>query len=122
MDLVALEQSLAARDVGLVAVTAACNVTGELLPIEQIIELSHRYDAMALIDAAQIVGWVDLNFDELGADMVAFGGHKGLQAPWGIGGLYVARSAKLKCATAQCAIPDWNAAATPAMGKPARVL
>ena len=66
MDLVALEQSLAARDVGLVAVTAACNVTGDLLPIEQIIELPHRYDAMALIDAAQIVGWVDLNFDELG--------------------------------------------------------
>ena len=83
MDLVALGQSLAARDVGLVAVTAACNVTGDLLPIEQIIELSHRYDAMVLIDAAQIVGWVDLNFDELGANMVAFGGHKGLQAPWG---------------------------------------
>lgn len=111
MDLAALEQSLAAKDVGLVAVTAACNVTGDLLPIEKIIELSHRYDAMVLIDAAQIVGWVDLNLHQLGADMVAFGGHKGLQAPWGIGGLYVAASAKLKCATAQCAIPDRNAGA-----------
>ena len=112
IDLAALEQSLAAKDVGLVAVTAACNVTGDLLPIEQIIELSHRYDAMVLIDAAQIVGWVDLNLDELGADMFAFGGHKGLQAPWGIGGLYIASSAKLKCATAQCAIPDRNAGST----------
>ena len=41
MDLMALEQSLSARDVGLVAVTGACNVTGDMLPIEQIIELSH---------------------------------------------------------------------------------
>ncbi|KAA1257995.1 Cysteine desulfurase [Rubripirellula obstinata] len=117
MDLDALEQSLAAGEVGLVAVTAACNVTGDLLPIEAIIELAHRYDAMVLIDAAQIVGWVDLQLDELGADMVAFGGHKGLQAPWGIGGLYVAASARLKCATAQCSIigrsiPDKNAGAS----------
>lgn len=110
MDLAALEQSLRARDVGLVAVTAACNVTGDLLPIEQIIELSHQYGSMVLIDAAQVVGWVDLTLDELGADMVAFGAHKGLQAPWGIGGLYVAGSATLKCATAQCAISDKNAA------------
>ena len=112
MDLDALEQSLAAKEIGLVAITAACNVTGDLLPIEAIIELAHRYDAMVLIDAAQIVGWVDLQLDELGADMVAFGGHKGLQAPWGIGGLYVAASARLKCATAQCVIPDRSAGAS----------
>lgn len=111
VDLVEFERSLVGRDVGLVAVTAACNVTGDLLPIEQIIELSHQYDTMVLIDAAQVVGWVDLHLDQSGADMVAFGGHKGLQAPWGIGGLYIASSAKLKCATAQCAIPDRNAAA-----------
>jgi selenocysteine lyase/cysteine desulfurase len=111
IDLPALEQSLSAGDVGLVAVTAACNVTGDLLPIGRIIELAHQYDAMVLIDAAQIVGWIDLDFDDLGADMVAFGGHKGLQAPWGIGGLYIASSATLKCPTAQCAIPDKNTAA-----------
>ncbi len=109
IDLIALEQFLAAKDVSLVAITAACNVTGDLLPIEQIIELSHRYGAMVLVDAAQIVGWIDLDLDTLGADMVAFGGHKGLQAPWGIGGLYIASTAKMKCATAQCAIPDRNA-------------
>ncbi|WP_315853973.1 aminotransferase class V-fold PLP-dependent enzyme [Crateriforma spongiae] len=109
VDLGAFEKNLARRDVGLVAVTAACNVTGDLLPIERMTELSHQYDAMVLIDAAQIVGWVDLALDQLGADLVAFGGHKGLQAPWGIGGLYVAASAIMKCPTAQCAIPDRNA-------------
>lgn len=112
MDLVALEQALQVKDVGLVAITAACNVTGDLLPIERIIELSHRYGAMVLVDAAQVVGWCDLHLDQLGADLVAFGGHKGLQAPWGIGGLYIASTAKLKCAMAVCAIPDRNASAT----------
>lgn len=111
IDLAALEQALAANEVRLVALTAACNVTGCLLPIEQIIGMAHQYGAMVLIDAAQIVGWVDLHLDALGADLVAFGGHKGLQAPWGIGGLYVARSARLECATTQCAIPDKNALA-----------
>lgn len=117
MDLSALEQSLAARDVGLVVVTGACNVTGDVLPIASIIEISHRHDVMVLLDAAQVVGWMDLDLDQLGADMVAFGGHKGLQAPWGIGGLYIASSAKLRCATAQCAIHDENTdAAAPQWG------
>ena len=75
---------------------------------------------MVLIDAAQIVGWVDLKLDELGADMVAFGGHKGLQAPWGIGGLYVAASTKLKCATAACSIPNRNVGADRNVGATAQ--
>lgn len=107
-DTVAFEKSLAESDVGMVAVTAACNVTGDLLPIQQIVELAHRYDAMVLVDAAQVVGWIDLQFDRLGADILAFGGHKGLQAPWGIGGLYISDSAFMKCSTAQCAIPLKN--------------
>ena len=89
IDLNWLEQALAMRDVGLVAITAACNVTGELMPYDEVIRLAHRYGSMVLVDAAQIVGWQKLDLPRLDADMVAFGGHKGLQAPWGIGGLYL---------------------------------
>ena len=105
-DLTILKNKLSRGDVGLVAFTAACNVTGDCLPVEAIIELSHRFDAQVLVDAAQVVGWVDLSLDELRADFVAFGGHKGLQGPWGIGGLYVAPTARMKCPTAVCAIAD----------------
>ena len=73
----------------LLAMTAASNVTGELLPIASLVELARRHGAAALIDAAQIAGWIDLDLPRLGADFVAFAGHKGPQAPWGIGGLYV---------------------------------
>ena len=105
IDLDWLEQTLAEHDVGFVAITAACNVTGELLPYEDVIGIAHRYGAMVLIDAAQIVGWQKLDFPRLGADMVAFGGHKGLQAPWGIGGLYLSDRAQMECTSASCELP-----------------
>lgn len=105
LDLHRLERELKKGDVRLVAVTAACNVTGELLPINETIELANRYDSMVLIDAAQVAGWVELHLDNLNADFVAFGGHKAMQAPWGIGGLYVADSARMKCVASTCEIP-----------------
>ena len=55
---------------------------------------------MVSIDAAQIVGWMDLNSDELGADMFAFGGHKGLQLPRALVGSH-RQFREVKCATAQ---------------------
>ena len=105
IDLDWLEQTLAKRDVGLVAITAACNVTGELLPYEDVIQIAQRYGSMVLLDAAQIVGWQQLDLPRLGADMVAFGGHKGLQAPWGIGGLYLSDRAQMVCTSASCEVP-----------------
>ena len=60
---------------------------------------------MVLVVAAQIVGWQKLDLPRLGADMVAFGGHKGLQAPWGIGGLYLSDRAQMECTSASCELP-----------------
>lgn len=102
IDLAALETELAAGDIGLLAITAAANVTGDILPYESVIKLAHQYDAQVLLDAAQIVGWLDLDFPAIGADLIAFGGHKGLQGPWGIGGLYIAETARLNCVSAVC--------------------
>lgn len=105
LDLAWLEQALSKRDVALVALTAACNVTGECLPYEQVIGLVRKYDATVLLDAAQVVGWSKLDLTRLDADLVAFGGHKGLQAPWGIGGLYMSERVQMQCATAACELP-----------------
>lgn len=105
LDLDWLAKALAGGDVGLVAMTAACNVTGDLLPYEAVVRLAQSYEAPVLLDAAQIVGWKRLDLVELGADMVAFGGHKGLQSPWGIGGLYLSERVKMQCPTASCQLP-----------------
>ncbi|MFT4585821.1 MAG: cysteine desulfurase/selenocysteine lyase [Gammaproteobacteria bacterium] len=106
LDLNQVEHQLSKGDVGLIAITAAANVTGDLLPFEEVIELAHRHDAQVLLDAAQVVGWLDLDFSALGADLIAFGGHKGLQGPWGIGGLYVADGARMNCSSAACELPQ----------------
>lgn len=90
LDLDRLEGELRGGRVRLVAMCAACNVTGELLPVGDVVELAHRYGALVLVDAAQTAGWSDDDVTGLGADLFAFAGHKGPQAPWGIGGLYAA--------------------------------
>ena len=102
LDLEYLEDHLKQGRTKLVAMTAACNVTGALLPFEQTIAMAHQYGAKVLIDGAQIAGWMDLDLVNLGADYFTFAGHKGLQAPWGIGGLYIAEDAIMRCPTAAC--------------------
>ncbi len=105
IDLDQLESTLRQSPVRLLALTAASNVTGELLPLAEAIALARQHGAVTLIDAAQIVGWWDLDIPALGADIVAFGGHKGLQAPWGIGGLYIAPHLQMNTPAAVCELP-----------------
>ena len=68
----------------------ASNVTGDIFPVRDVVELAHRYDALCLIDAAQSAGLLKIDVEQLGADFLAFAGHKGLLGPPGLGGLYVA--------------------------------
>lgn len=68
----------------LVAVTAASNVTGELLPIDDIARVTRRFGARLLVDAAQLAPHRRISLQETGADYIAFSGHK-LYAPFGAG-------------------------------------
>lgn len=63
--------------------------TGQVLPLEKIVEVCRNNDSLLLIDAAQSVGALPLNLAELGVDFYAFTGHKWLCGPEGVGGLYV---------------------------------
>lgn len=81
-----LEDSLAERPAALVAVTAASNVTGEVLPVSQLSEIAHRHGARVAVDAAQLAPHRGVHLRRLGADYVAFSGHK-CYAPFGGGAL-----------------------------------
>ncbi|MEZ4311978.1 MAG: aminotransferase class V-fold PLP-dependent enzyme [Polyangiaceae bacterium] len=100
-----LEACLRKGGVRLVAMTAASNVTGEMLPYREAAALARQYEALFLLDAAQGAGWVDLDMREGWADLMAFAGHKGLNGPWGIGGLYVAPGVVMASPAAQCEVP-----------------
>ncbi len=72
----------------LVAISMASNVFGTLQPTKEISKIAKEYGALVLIDAAQAVGHVPVNVNEIGADFLAFSGHKGTLGPTGIGVLY----------------------------------
>ena len=105
IDLGALEAALAAGRVRLVAVSAAASVTGEVLPVAEIVALAHVHGALCLVDVAQAAGWLPVDVAAWDADLLAFTGHKGLQAPWGIGGLYVHPRVMMQSPEASCDAP-----------------
>ncbi len=80
----------------LIAVTGASNVTGTVMPLEEIGMLAKRRHIPLLIDAAQCAGAVDLDVEKLGVSMLAFPGHKGLLGPLGTGGLYIGEDIELQ--------------------------
>ncbi|MGX7827229.1 aminotransferase class V-fold PLP-dependent enzyme [Actinokineospora sp. 24-640] len=80
-----LERALVELDGrALVTVTAATNVTGELLPLADLVTLAHRHGARIAVDAAQLVAHRPVDVAGLDIDYVAFSGHK-MYAPFGIG-------------------------------------
>jgi cysteine desulfurase/selenocysteine lyase len=79
--------SLLTNRTKLVAVCSVSNVLGTINPVREIAMRAHAAGALVLVDAAQSVPHVPTNVQELGADFLAFSGHKML-GPTGIGVLY----------------------------------
>ena len=69
--------------------------TGQVLPLKEIMATCHAYPSTkpirVLVDAAQSVGVLSLNLQDLGVDLYGFTGHKWWCGPEGVGGLYVRR-------------------------------
>ena len=82
----ALAGALAAHPIALGAVAGASNVTGESLPLERVVALAHAHGARVVVDGAQLVPHRSISLARLGADYVAFSGHK-TYAPFGAGAL-----------------------------------
>ena len=75
-------------DAKLVCVVHTSNVLGVRNPMEEIIELAHSKGALVLVDAAQGVPHERIDFQEFGADFMAFSAHK-MCGPTGIGALLI---------------------------------
>jgi L-cysteine/cystine lyase len=63
--------------------------TGQILPLKEINQLCHAQNCLVLVDAAQSVGQIPLDLEDLEVDFYAFTGHKWFCGPEGLGGLYV---------------------------------
>ncbi|HTZ61897.1 MAG TPA: cysteine desulfurase [Thermoplasmata archaeon] len=81
-----LDRFLEARP-KIVTVTHASNVLGTVNPIREIADRAHAAGALVVVDAAQSAPHRPLDVQALGADFLAFSGHKTL-GPMGIGVLW----------------------------------
>lgn len=74
----------------LAIVTHGSNVTGAIQPLTEIAAVAKEAGALLLVDAAQSAGHVTIHVSDVGVDLFAASGHKGLLGPAGTGLLYVA--------------------------------
>ena len=72
-----------------VIMTHASNVSGTILPLEEVGKLCREHNLFFIVDCAQTAGFLTIDFVKLKADALAFTGHKGLLGPQGIGGFYL---------------------------------
>lgn len=80
----------------LLVCTHASNLTGNLLDVERAASFARRHNLYFLLDAAQTAGSTPISMEEMGIDLLAFTGHKGLMGPQGTGGLCVAPRVELR--------------------------
>ncbi len=73
--------------VKLLAVSAMSNVVGTITPVRELADRAHASGALVCVDACQYVPHVATDVHALGADFLAFSGHKML-GPTGIGVLW----------------------------------
>jgi cysteine desulfurase family protein len=83
------------RQAKLLVLPHVSNVLGTALPVAEMTARAHEVGALVLLDAAQSAGHLPVSVRDLGVDMLAFTGHKGLLGPQGIGGLWLRDGADL---------------------------
>ncbi len=96
IDLDKLKYEFSKEKPAVVICTHVSNVTGYILPIEEIFKEAKKYNAICILDSAQSMGLVQIDVRNLDVDIVAFAGHKTLYGPFGIGGFINVSGVKLQ--------------------------
>lgn len=83
----------------LIVLTHASNVTGCIQPIKEVGEICKKHGIFFIVDTAQSAGTIPIDFKEIGANALAFTGHKSLLGPQGIGGFIIDDELNKHCST-----------------------
>jgi len=79
----------------LLIVNVASNVTGRILPYQEIYKKANSLGWTVLFDFSQVAGNVDINLKEMNHTMAVFSGHKSLLGPQGTGVLFISPDIRL---------------------------
>lgn len=85
-------EALIRPETKLIFCTHASNVTGQILPVEEIADLCRRKGILFGIDGAQTAGVLRYSLKESNADFLCIPGHKGLLGPQGTGALILSQN------------------------------
>ena len=90
VDLVELEKAIR-PDTSLISIMTVNNETGVIQPIREIGAIARKHRGVYMhTDAAQAVGKIPVNVNEMNVDLMSISGHK-IYGPKGIGAAYVRR-------------------------------
>jgi len=79
----------------LITVMHANNEVGTIQPIREIAQIAREHGVLCHTDAAQSVGKIPVDVEELGVDLLSVAGHK-VYAPKGVGALYIREGAGIE--------------------------
>lgn len=70
-------------------ITIMSNLVGTITEIEEISNILKEKEIILIVDAAQGIGYLDIDVKKIGIDILCFPGHKSLFGPMGTGGIYI---------------------------------
>lgn len=79
-----------------IVLTHASNVTGTIMPIQEVGHIAREHGLLFCVDAAQTAGVLPIDVLKMNIDLLAFSGHKALFGPQGTGGLYIRKGIEEK--------------------------
>ena len=96
LDIDAMRNRFAVKHPDVVIVNHISNVTGNILPVDEIFNASREYMAVNILDASQSLGLVPIDLASQETDFLVFAGHKSLYGSFGTGGFIYNCNVKLK--------------------------
>lgn len=73
----------------LIVMTHISNLTGTIMPVEEVGRIAREKNILFMLDAAQSAGVYPIDVKAMNISLLAFPGHKGILGPQGTGVLYI---------------------------------